>query len=119
VDTETYRQRLVAIERELVERIERGVAAVRDTADDQGDPGDQSVVHELRDEFFGLAETDSEILANVRAALGRIDAGTFGLCLVDAEPIASARLDAVPWTPYCIHHQEQLEAASQMRTPRA
>jgi DnaK suppressor protein len=119
VDTEQYRQRLLTIERELVDRIERGVAAVRDTADDQADPGDQSVVHELRDEYFGLAETDSDILAAVRAALGRIDAGTFGLCLVDAEPIPEARLDAVPWTPYCIEHQERLEAASQMRTPRA
>ena len=119
MDTEAYRQRLLAIERDLVERIERGVAAVRDTTDDQADPGDQSVVHELQDEFFVLAETDSEILTNVRAAIGRIDAGTFGLCLVDAEPIAEPRLDAVPWTPYCIEHQEQLEAASQMRTPRA
>jgi RNA polymerase-binding transcription factor DksA len=119
MDTARYRQRLLALERELDARIARDVAAAHDTREDQPDPGDQGVVDELREGYLGLAETDSEILANVRAALGRIDAGTFGLCAVDSEPIPEARLDAVPWTPYCVRHQEELEAVEGLRTPRS
>ncbi len=119
MDTEKYRRRLEALERELDERIARDLATVRDTTDDRPDPLDNGVVDELRDQYFGLAETDTEILANVRAALGRIAAGTYGLCVVDAEPIPEARLDAVPWAPYCVRHQEELEQAAGMRTPRA
>ena len=119
MDLERHRQRLQTLERELEERIARDIASARDTTDDQTDPSDRSVVDELRDEYFGLAETDSEILAHVRAALGRLDDGTFGQCVVDGEPIAEPRLEAVPWTPYCIRHQEEQEAASGMRTPRA
>jgi RNA polymerase-binding transcription factor DksA len=119
MDLERYQQRLQALERELAGRIARDIASARDTTDDQTDPSDRSVVDELRDEYYGLAETDSEILAQVRAALGRLEDGTFGQCVVDGEPIAAPRLEAVPWTPYCIRHQEQLEAVTGMRTPRA
>lgn len=119
MDIDKYRARLQQFERELAERVGRELASARDTTDEQPDSGDRSVVGELRDEYFGLAETDSEILANVRAALSRIEAGTFGVCVLGSERISEARLDAVPWTPYCLQHQEELEAAEGVRTPRA
>jgi RNA polymerase-binding transcription factor DksA len=37
--------------------------------------------------------------------------------VVDGGPIEEKRLEAVPWTPYCLKHQKLLEAASQTRTP--
>lgn len=119
MDPNSYRQRLQDLERELNERISRGVTIAQETTDDQPDPVDQSIVDVLRDEYLGLAQTDTEILANVRAALSRIDDGTFGVCVVGGEEIGEARLSAVPWTPYCVRHQEQLEAAAGLRTPRA
>jgi DnaK suppressor protein len=45
-------------------------------------------------------------LRNVRAALARIDEGTFGVCLHCEEDISIKRLNAVPWAPYCIQCQE-------------
>ena len=39
-----------------------------------------------------------------QAALERIDAGTYGICAVCGEQIAEGRLEARPWTPYCIRH---------------
>jgi len=42
----------------------------------------------------------------VRAALRRIDEGTFGVCLHCEEDISPKRLAAVPWTPFCIQCQE-------------
>jgi DnaK suppressor protein len=53
----------------------------------------------------------------VRAALTRIDDGTYGKCVVDGEPIGAKRLESVPWTPYCLKHQAELEERENIRTP--
>jgi DnaK suppressor protein len=119
VDTDKFRQRLLDLEQELVRRIERDVEAVRESSDNQPDAADQAVDDELSDEYLVLAQTDTEVLAQVRAALARIDNGTYGRCVVDDQPIDQKRLEAVPWTPYCTKHQQESEAASRLRTPRA
>ena len=67
---------------------------------------------ESESEDFTEAELDATILRQVREALQRIRNGTYGQCLIDGGPIESKRLDAMPWTPYCLKHQNLLEAAS-------
>ena len=61
--------------------------------------------------------TGDRVLRQVRGALQRIEQGTFGRCTVDGGPIEEKRLEAVPWTPYCLKHQQQLEAEQRTRTP--
>jgi DnaK suppressor protein len=117
VNVENYRRRLLALERELVERLAREVETARSVTDDQADAGDLALVDETKDEYFALAQTDSAILAQVRAALARIDDGTFGRCVVDGGEIEPQRLEAVPWTPYCLKHEQQLEDRLHVRTP--
>jgi RNA polymerase-binding transcription factor len=51
-------------------------------------------------------DRESSLLRNVRAALRRIDDGTYGICLHCEEDISPKRLNAVPWTPFCIQCQE-------------
>jgi DnaK suppressor protein len=51
-------------------------------------------------------DRESNLLRNVRAALRRIDDGSYGVCLHCEEDISPKRLNAVPWTPYCIQCQE-------------
>jgi len=51
-------------------------------------------------------DRESNLLRNVRAALRRINDGAFGTCLHCEEEISPKRLNAVPWTPYCIECQE-------------
>ena len=51
-------------------------------------------------------DRESNLLRNVRAALHRIDEGTYGICLHCEEDISPKRLNAVPWAPYCIACQE-------------
>jgi DnaK suppressor protein len=51
-------------------------------------------------------DRESSLLRHVRAALGRIADGSYGVCLHCDEEIKPKRLDAVPWTPYCIRCQE-------------
>src|SRR5438094_4631874 len=51
-------------------------------------------------------DRESNLLRNVRAALARMEEGTFGVCLHCEEDISPKRLAAVPWTPFCIQCQE-------------
>jgi DnaK suppressor protein len=50
-------------------------------------------------------DRESNLLRQVKAALQRMDDGTFGICLHCEEEISSKRLNAVPWAAYCIHCQ--------------
>jgi DnaK suppressor protein len=56
-------------------------------------------------------DRESNLLRNVRAALRRIDDGTFGTCVHCEEEISPKRVAAVPWTPYCIQCQEAADRA--------
>ncbi len=51
-------------------------------------------------------DRESNLLRNVRAALARIADGSYGTCLHCEEDISPKRLNAVPWTAYCITCQE-------------
>jgi DnaK suppressor protein len=51
-------------------------------------------------------DRDSALMRNVRAALRRIQDGSYGVCVHCEEPINPKRLNAVPWTPLCIRCQE-------------
>jgi DnaK suppressor protein len=54
-------------------------------------------------------DRDSNLLRNVRSALGRIEDGSFGICVHCEEEISPRRLAAVPWAPFCIRCQEQAD----------
>src|SRR5208283_4805489 len=51
-------------------------------------------------------DRESNLLRNVRGALARMADGSYGICLHCEEEIKPKRLDAVPWTKYCIRCQE-------------
>jgi RNA polymerase-binding transcription factor len=113
MDVERYKQQLLALEKTLSNRTAREVTLGRDQfLDTASDAGDASVADESESEDFTEAELDATILKQVRDALQRIRNGTYGQCLIDGGPIESKRLDAMPWTPYCLKHQNLLEEAS-------
>ena len=51
-------------------------------------------------------DRESALLRHVRAALARMRDGSYGTCLHCEEEIKPKRLEAVPWTPFCIRCQE-------------
>ena len=55
-------------------------------------------------------ERRAKLWRDVRAALVRIDEGTYGTCLDCEEEIGLKRLNALPWTPLCIRCQEQSDS---------
>lgn len=58
---------------------------------------------------LGLIENEQATLDQVQTALNRIEAGTFGKCDECQEPIAKTRLQALPYTKYCIQCARKLE----------
>lgn len=118
MNTERYKQRLLEMEQTLSGRIGREANQGRsEFIDSAHDAGDASVADEVSSEQFTEAEHDANVLQQVRAALRRIADGTFGTCIVDGGPIEEQRLEAVPWTPYCLKHATRVEAATSVRMP--
>lgn len=62
-----------------------------------------------QDFTLGLIENEQETLNQIDDALGRIEAGTFGVCEECGQPITKSRLQAVPYTPYCIDCARKME----------
>jgi len=52
---------------------------------------------------------EQALLTEVEQALGRLDNGTYGKCVVCGQPIPEKRLQAIPWAARCIKDEEQLE----------
>jgi len=63
----------------------------------------------MRDYLQGMDSTEQELLAEIQAAIGRIEGGTYGTCEVTGQPIPMERLEAVPWARCTVEGQKILE----------
>ena len=76
----------------------------------QGDMADQASGNNEVHIQLKLKATDAKILQAIEEALGRMEKGTYGVCRDCGEPIAEARLNAIPWTRVCITCKEKQNA---------
>jgi RNA polymerase-binding transcription factor DksA len=58
---------------------------------------------------LSLLENEDQTLEAIRAAVDRMDKGTFGRCARCHKEITKERLQALPFTPYCIECARQVE----------
>ena len=78
------------------------VDASRDSnADDEHDPEGATIAFE-RAQVEALARQTGARLASIDAALDRVDAGTYGTCVVCGRAIPEARLEARPTATTCV-----------------
>ena len=117
MDTNEFRRRLLAEEQRLRTQMSRAGEDAREAASEVHDAGDASMDDVRKDEEFAVADAEWATLGEVREALQRIDAGTFGRCAVGGEPIEEERLRALPWTPVCAKHARLRDADAAKRTP--
>lgn len=92
------RERLAALEAQLV--------AIRDarsdaTADDEHDPEGSTLAVEWS-RVEGQRSDVARELQTLEAAIGRVDAGDYGICAVCGNPIPTARLDLLPGATLCV-----------------
>jgi DnaK suppressor protein len=83
--------------------VETIVAARRSVStDDEHDPEGVTLAFE-RSQTEALIGQAANRLAQIDAALTRLDAGTYGTCEVCGQPIGAARLEARPAARTCIN----------------
>lgn len=78
-------------------------------ADETQDVADQAVASYQKELLFSQGTSGHAQLRMVREALERLQDGGFGECTHCGETIGAKRLEALPWTPYCITCQEKVE----------
>ena len=62
-----------------------------------------------RERNLALRGNAEDLLAQVEAALQRLDEGTYGICARCGQPIAEERLEALPYATLCITCQFEVE----------
>jgi DnaK suppressor protein len=95
-------------ERLRIEIAERIVAPEPMTYGSQAAAATQ-VFEQQRD--LALRERNEHHLAEIEAALARLDEGTYGVCVRCGRQIAPERLDALPWAAHCIECQRIVGSA--------
>jgi RNA polymerase-binding transcription factor len=102
-DLNKYRNVLDAKQKELVRMLRNRDGIAIEKCPDSLDEVQYATERELA---IRSLDRDSNLLRNVRAALDRIEEGSFGVCLHCDENISPKRLAAVPSTAFCIVCQE-------------
>ena len=117
IDTADYRKRLEEERARLTRAVdflekenpgsvsdELGELAEGGTDNHLGDTAGAMFDRELDD---GLEEGAKDTLAEIDAALQRIEDGTYGICENCGKPIGAERLAALPWARLCIDDQRR------------
>jgi DnaK suppressor protein len=117
METERFRTALVDERRRVLDAIEYLKKETPGAEDENGDDtsgvenhlGDQAAGTLDRELDYTLKEDAEQVLAQIDAALKRIDDGTYGMCERGDKPIGEERLEARPWATLCIDHQREVE----------
>ena len=104
------RERLLSQRQEILDLYKQDVRAGQESTDD----GTEDIVDRANNSYnrelmFSLSDGERVLLLQIEDALRRIEEGTYGRCNNCGQNIALPRLQAVPWTKFCIDCQEMAE----------
>jgi len=71
--------------------------------DEESGEGDTLAVE--RERGLALSTQARSAVQQIDEALARIQAGTYGICVVSSEPIPKERLEAIPWAAMTVQHK--------------
>jgi DnaK suppressor protein len=111
-DLQRYGQLLLDKQRELSAARPNPETPAPQAGGWRGDIIDQANAESEAEMQIRLHQTDGHLLQVIEEALERIRNGSYGLCVVCQQPIAKARLDAVPWTRHCRDCKERERTAA-------
>ena len=97
------REEIAKAESDIADRL---TDSVIDAGDDPADAGAKTF---QREHDLALTHNARELLAQNERALGRIAAGTYGVCESCGEPIGKARLQAFPRATLCVECKQREE----------
>jgi len=79
------------------------------STDSVQDSADRSVISVSKEFLFERSSQRRTVLRLIEAALKRISDGSFGVCIGCGNDIPSRRLEALPWTQFCLRCQGEIE----------
>ena len=101
---------LRAKQRELIDSYQRDKAAGNASPDDGiQDLADKAASAYSKELNFSLSDGERNLLMLIDEAFNRMNDGSYGTCTNCNTVIGEKRLQAVPWTPFCIDCQELQE----------
>ena len=107
---QTYEDALRKKQQELHASYERDKAAGNALPDDGiQDLADKAASAYSKELNFSLSDGERNLLMQIDEAFARMKAGDYGVCTNCGATIGEKRLQAVPWTPFCIDCQELQE----------
>ena len=107
---EALRARLLEQRTEMYDMYNQDIRAGQESADDgTEDIVDRAINHYNRELMFSLSDSERQRLLQIEDALRRMDQGSYGRCSNCGGVINPMRLEAVPWTRFCIDCQELAE----------
>lgn len=105
-----YKKKLQTWREELLRAIARTEQEGREADEDPTvDLADKAANSYTKEFLFGQTHNDRALLQLVDDALRRIKEESFGQCVSCEQELQQKRLEAVPWTRYCINCQEKQE----------
>lgn len=92
-----------ALSKQLVELVDQAVRLKADIGEPMSaDSEDQAVEAEDDEALLAQEMMVMERITAVRAAIARVDAGRYGLCMTCGEAISPARLKVLPEADQCV-----------------
>ncbi len=109
-EKQAYRKTLLEQKEKIVRKLSQfyneSKEVETDSAQDVVDKAESSYTKEF---LLSLSDAEREQLRLLDAALRRLETPAFGLCQMCGKQIGKKRLNALPWTPYCIDCQQKKE----------
>jgi DnaK suppressor protein len=110
VDVERLRQKLEFQRHEAQQFLRRMDQEARSLdAEAAQDSADQCVISLSKEALFERSSQRRTVLGLIEAALKRIADGSFGTCVGCGNEVQDQRLQALPWTQFCLQCQGELE----------
>jgi DnaK suppressor protein len=116
LDTDRFRQLLVDERKRVVDAIEylhhENPGSLENESEERrldNHLAETATVTLDRELDYTLEENATRALRAIDAALARIEDGTYGTCVRCGQPIAPARLEAIPWATLCIDDKRKDE----------
>lgn len=112
MNTSAIRKKMQERQAELLSRLERITRDVRHSAGLATDSAEQATELQNDEVLAGLDTAAREEIQQIRNALQRLDNHQYGICDRCKKPLASKRLEALPYATLCVKCESKIVSAT-------
>jgi len=110
LDLEAARRMLLKMRDEVLKEVQQANQASLELGQDGvPDIGDLSANTYSRDVLLNLSENQRQKIRDIDAALERVEAGEYGVCMRCEEEISPRRMEVRPFSRYCVECKSDVE----------